>query len=300
MKLPFMPRADFEAKDQEVSALKQEFDQAKADLACKEQEIQRLSADLAAVSQERDVLRSGLAKVKLPGILINTMPKSGSVFIAHTLAHGLRIELMTESVAHGFFPTYFIRPNILSVLSEGNRMRQEHFDASPINLAMVSRSLNRIVLHVRDPRQATLSWAHHAARLLREHPDGVNYTVHKPPADFLSWSFERQLDWQLETHLPSVVAWLRGWVKYDSDPQGIRILWTTFDELIRDEQGFFDRILEFYGIPRELFAFVPAEKSIKYNFRVGRADEWREVFTAEQQRAAGAMIGKDLLDRFGW
>lgn len=293
-------RAEFEAKDQEVFALKQEIEQAKADLSDKEREIKRLSADLASVSQERDALRSRLARIKLQGILINTMPKSGSVFIAHTLARGLRVELMTDSVAHGFFPTYYIRPNVLSVLSEGNRMRQEHFDASPINLAIVKRWLDRIVLHVRDPRQATLSWTHHYARLLKEHPNGVNYTMHQPPPDFLSRSFERQLDWHLDTHLPSVVEWLKGWVKYDSDPQGVRVLWTTFNELIRDEKGFFDRLLDFYGIPRQLFTFIPAEKSIENNFRVGRADEWREVFTAEQQRAADAIIGTDLMERFGW
>jgi len=210
----------------------------------------------------------------LPAIILNTLPKSGSIYIGRTLADGLGIKYSLESISHGFFPNYYIIPNKLLALSKESALRQEHFDPNPVNLQLLKKWAPRIILNVRDPRQATLSWLHHANRLAREHPDGINYTIHELPDGYLGWPIERQLDWQIDTHLVSAVGWLRNWFDWiDSDHAGPKVLVTRLEDLVADEQAFFERILEFLRIPKERFVYRPPEKTITHNYRLGATDE---------------------------
>ena len=86
----------------------------------------------------------------------------------------------------------------------------------------------------------------------------------------------------------------------EHDPP-LEILQTRYDELINNERALFDRILGFYGIPADDIEMRPPKKTIEdCHYRCGRADEWNDVFTAEQKARALAIVGRDLLDHFGW
>lgn len=178
-------------------------------------------------------------------------------------------------------------------------VRQEHFDGSPGNLAMCRHYVDRIVLHMRDPRQATLSWAHHVNRLVGLNPHGPSGTVHQPPEDFCRWPFQRQIDWHIDRHLVSLVAWLRQWIGAEQTSP-LKIRWTRFDELVTDERALFERILAFHDIPMDGVELRPPAKTIAYHYRCGRTNEWKEVFTAKQKARCRAIIGDDILDHFGW
>ena len=236
----------------------------------------------------------------LPPILINTMPKSGSIYVTRTVASSLGIEYSLKSLAYGFFPNYFMIPNALEPFRRGDIVRQEHFDASPINLTLCGRYIDRMVLHVRDPRQAMLSWTHHVNRLLKLHPNSINFTIHHPPPDFIDWRFDKQLDWHIDRHLVSLVTWLRQWLAVAQTQSSLKILWTTYEELVNNERALFDRILEFHGIPMDRFDFRPPEKTMEVHYRSGQPDEWKAALTAEQKTRCADIIGRDLLDHFNW
>jgi hypothetical protein len=253
----------------------------------------------ALVRIGRNVGLSPYTKLPLPPILINTMPKSASIYLTKTVAASLGVEYSLVSLVHGFFPTYFMMPAALESFSRGDVVRQEHFDPSPINLAICARYIDRIILHVRDPRQATLSWTHHLNRDYLNAPPYMHGTIHQPPTDFGSWSFQSQLDWHIDRHLPSLVAWLRQWVAVEATSP-LKILWTRYEELVNDERGFLDRILAFYGIRGDGIDLRSPNKTIECHYRCGRSDEWKEVLTAEQKARSQAIIGRDILDHFGW
>jgi Sulfotransferase domain len=236
---------------------------------------------------------------KLPPILINTMPKSGSIYLTRTIATSLGIEYSLRSVVDGLFPTYSMIPEVLDHFRRGDVVRQEHLDASPLNLATCARYIDRIVLHVRDPRQATLSWTHHFNRLLSLHLHSTAGAVHRPPEQYCRWAFRKQLDWHIDHHLVSLVAWLRQWKAAEENPP-IKILRTQYEELINNERALFNRILEFYGVCADGIDMRPPKKTTKSHYRVGRADEWRDVFTAEQKTRSHDIIGRDILQHFGW
>ncbi len=91
---------------------------------------------------------------------LNTMPKSGSVFLADHLASLYRTPFARIGVDS--FPRSLVIPGRAEVLAQGGLWDQMHLDASPENLDQLERAgIRKIYLHVRDPRQATLSWAHH-------------------------------------------------------------------------------------------------------------------------------------------
>ena len=262
--------------------------------------IARAGNVLARVKRTLAAPRVSESRARLPSILINTMPKSGSIYLSRMVASSLGIEFSLKPLAHGFFPTYFMIPDALERFSGGDVVRQEHFDASPINLTLCGRNIDRMVLHVRDPRQAMLSWTHHVNRLLKLHPNGINFTIHQPPDGFLDWPFDDQLDWHIDRHLVSLVAWLRQWLVADQTKPSLKILWTTYEELVNDERVLFDRILEFHEIPVDRFDFRPPEKTMQVHFRAGQPDEWQAALTAEQKRRCANIVGHDLFDRFGW
>jgi hypothetical protein len=145
-----------------------------------------------------------------------------------------------------------------------------------------------------------LSWTHHVNRLLKLHPNGINFTIHQPPDGFLDWPFDDQLDWHIDRHLVSLVAWLRQWLVAGQAKSCLKILWTTYEELVNDERVLFDRILEFHEISLDRVDFCPPEKTMRVHFRAGQPDEWQSALTTEQKKRCANIVGRDLFDRFGW
>ena len=195
----------------------------------------------AWLAASREVAASRITTRKVPSILINTMPKSGSIYLTRTIATSLGIEYSLTSLVDGLFPTYHMNPAALERFICGAVVRQEHFDASPHNLAMCAHYVDRLVLHVRDPRQATLSWTHHFNRLRDLDPSSTVGTIRQPPEDYCCWPFKRQLDWHIDGHLVSLVEWLRQWISAEGK-SSLKILRTQYEELVNAERKELGRI----------------------------------------------------------
>jgi hypothetical protein len=238
---------------------------------------------------------------ELPSILVVTIPKSGTVFTNHMLSRGLSLE--PASVSFGYFPHYLVDIPKLPRFVEGGCVASAHFDPSPVNLQSLTYFVKKWVVHVRDPRSVVLSWVHHMNRLYAERGNGKYehlFVYPAPPDAYYGWRFCRQVDWNIEHFLPNVVAWTRSWLAtYDS--RRYDILLTSFSELAHDELGYIHKILDFYAIPRRHFRRPHIEKTVQdSHFRAGLEDEWLTAFSADQTAKATALIGQDLIERFGW
>jgi hypothetical protein len=238
---------------------------------------------------------------ELPSILVVTVPKSGTVFTNLTLSRGLSLE--PASVSFGYFPHYLVDIPKLSSFVEGGKVASAHFDPSPVNLQSLTYFVKKWVVHVRDPRSVLLSWVHHMNRLYGDRSQGKYehlFVYPAPPEAYYGWPFCRQVDWNIEHFLPSVVSWTRSWLA-TCDSHRYDILLTSFSELARDELGYIHKILDFYAIPRGAFRRPHIEKTIQgSHFRAGLEDEWLTAFNLDQSATATAIIGQDLIERFGW
>lgn len=281
---------------------------ASARYAEMEATIQAQVGQISQMEKELDDLRTQLTPSypylskphQYPGIIFNTLPKSGSVYIGKTLAQSLDIEYLEYAITHGFFPNYYVIEHAAARLPLGNVLRQEHFNPDPINLNVLAHHTDRLVVHVRDPRQATLSWYHHFDRLRREHSDGVNYTIHQAPDGYDDWAFEKKIDWHIETHLVSCVQWISDWMDAEENGWSGQLLFTRYEDFIADQDAFFRRILDFYDIPQEAFDLKAASLTLENNYRKGKSDEWVGVFTDAQASRAKEIIGPKIFSRFNW
>lgn len=237
----------------------------------------------------------------LPSIMLVAIPKSGSVFTRTMLGRGLGLHPLTVSA--GAFPHYSLDARRLQKFQRGGVIVSNHLDASAENLQFLSAFVDRWVVHVRDPRSVLLSWVHHLQRLYKARHADINELLlvcPTPPEALFERDFSEQLDWNLENFLPCVVSWTRRWLAaYDSSANNI--LLTSYADLLRGEEEFLFKILDFYGVSRGLFEKIPLERTIEAShFRTGRPDEWRDALTSSQILRATKMIGDDLLARFEW
>ncbi|MFH1983033.1 MAG: sulfotransferase domain-containing protein [Pseudomonadota bacterium] len=252
-------------------------------------------AGLHAMAREYNEVSS---KPKGPGVLVISIPKSGTVYISDTLEKILNYAPL--SISAQTFPDDVVWQKEIIKLNQGNLYSRGHIPPTPYNTYMLTKHMDRFVVHVRDPRQATLSWVHHIDRLGNEEPGlTLNMAIPFLPAGYFDMPFSEKIDWALENHMKKLIAWIEGWTRMERDT----LLFTDFKDMKEDPVNFFNRILAFYGLsaPRELVersAIRPREG--KLHFRKGRVNEWLEVFNERQIETAKSMIPPSLCARYGW
>ena len=248
-----------------------------------------------------------------PGIFINTLPKSGSVFIHSALITGL--DLPKWRIGLAIFPDDIAIPEYTKRLAAGNLVSQEHLPAHNKNLITLRQSgIDRLVVHVRDPRQALLSWVHHVDRQYKNgnfEPTGyplcdgyfsLSYKGQKDCEPYFSLDFEEKINWHIEYYLPLLIDWIKGWVAVGENPaHDLKILFTRFQDMKSDPDTLFRSILSFYDIHPSDFHQPHIElKDGRLHFRKGKVNEWKAVFTNEQIEKATHMIPKALAGKFDW
>lgn len=235
-------------------------------------------------------------------IIINAVPKSGSAFISKSIQSSLNVR--NKPISNEYIPSdHLSYTKLQHFYVVGGHISKQHFEVSRLNMQILKRFTDRIVLNVRDPREILLSWVHH---LNTEHKNGMElfYFDPEPNAEYFTWSLEKQIDWNIEHFLPATVKWLQDWAQYkkqqDTLANGFQILVTKYEELLTDELALYRKILKFYGIPEELFNYQPVAKTESLHFRKGDPNEWRSVFTEQQKIQINKLVPQELLDEYGW
>lgn len=234
-----------------------------------------------------------------PGILIATLPKTGTVFLQNSLCRGLgRPQLDVPS--GGLFPYANIPHEAINRLKQQGAIFVMHCAPNRWNIVEIKERLDRVVIHLRDPRQALISWTYYVVDLITK-LDPVQGKHFGIPDDYLNWDFPKQLDWQIENYYPYQIEWIQGWVNAAEEvSQKTKILFTTQEELATDQNAFFNRILDFYEIPRAAFTYPSIPRQQDMNFRAGQVSEWKEKMSRPQIESVTRAIPTPLFERFGW
>ena len=236
----------------------------------------------------------------LPTLLLVTLPKSASETIWNRLAAGLG--LPTTHLSLGLFPHCCLLPSRLRRAAVGGLSAKEHILPSTHNLESLREvGLTRLLVHLRDPRQAVLSWAHFVSGDVAHRRMGAVWRSTVPPRAVLERGFPAVLDWCIDRVLPLYVRFAEAWVaradKADS-PWRVRIL--TFERFLREPTAYMEEVLEHFAIDPALFDSEAAAAAASFHQRRGRPDEWREVFTRAQKARARRILPAELCERFGW
>lgn len=235
---------------------------------------------------------------RIPLIVINTMPKSASESIWNRLAEGLGIAQGHLSLC--LFPDCCLVPARLRAAKQGGLVAKEHLLATPHNLSVLQDfDVNRMVVHLRDPRQVVLSWAHFVRDDVSMRLMAPIWRRIVPPAETLRAELPELIDWSISHFLPQIMDFVSGWTKVadDADNQ-MEIQFLDFETFLREPKTYFDQLLTFYDLNPENYRRDANAEIV--HLRKGETEEWRQVFTPAQQARALELIPKDLAARFNW
>jgi hypothetical protein len=244
-------------------------------------------------------LRPTKPSTYLEGILLNTMPKSGSIYVQKSLSKILGLAAMDLGNSYGLIDQMNIQDT--RTFSRGGFVSQNHLAPSPENLQVLRHFKLKMVLHMRDPRQALLSWVHHLRYVAggNDTSEELLYVTPRPPFGYFKLSLSRQIDWQIDNYMPQLVQWAERWVEI-ADRDMIPILITQQNDLRTEEKAFFDRILAFHDIDLD-YALPNLARTInETHFRLADPMEWSRTVTPDQAIRAASMIPESLSIRFGW
>jgi len=279
-----------------ISALGAQLANVGSELHALRQREAELEGQLGLAEIIKDKLSTGKA-VEYPSIFFNSVPKSGSSYCYKTLKHALG--LSENSLSVGYFPRDMLVWKRLVAFSAGNQIAHHHTDASPANCWLLAHTEARILCHTRDLRQVMVSWTHHHRR--SNERSTPHYTVAAFPEAWFDLPLEKQFDWMIDNRLAFFVTWLEEWIAA-SESGELNVLFTKYEDFIRDRAGYFDKIVSFCGLGNG--AFVDPEFSRDadpvFQFRRGDPEEFRSVLSSAQLRRANALIPEDLMLRFGW
>jgi hypothetical protein len=257
-------------------------------------------------SRFRLIMHRGISRLRTPkpstyheGILLNTMPKSGSIYVQKSLSKILGLATMDLGNSYGLIDQMNIQDT--RTFSHGGFVSQNHLAPSPENLQVLRHFRLKMVLHMRDPRQALVSWVHHLRYVTggNDMSEELLYVTPRPPLGYFKLTLSRQIDWQIDNYMPQLVQWAERWVEI-ADQDTIPILITQQNDLRTEEKTFFDRILAFHDINLD-YALPNLARTInETHFRLADPMEWSRTVTPDQAIRAASMIPESLSIRFGW
>ncbi|MBM3542920.1 MAG: hypothetical protein FJX44_00200 [Alphaproteobacteria bacterium] len=227
---------------------------------------------------------------KKPSIVVASLPKAGTKYVGSTIAQTLAYAKPAK-LYRGNFPNNTVNPRMARNFGLGGLVASVHIQCTPENMTtLLAAGIDRMVLHVRDPRATAYSWMHYC----RSKP-GLQKRLSQ---EFYSLSDDEQLEYHIDTFFKLSLKWLLEWSDYlDEDPR-IKVLITSHEQLATDEHAFFQSIFDFYGITPEEFHLAPKDKL--RNFRSGRPSEWRQHISPANIARMTELIPEHLFQRYGW
>lgn len=224
----------------------------------------------------------------MPSVVLVTMEKSGSVSLANIFTSGLNL----PSFAYSFLNLQVVE-SWARDYARGGCCYVTHLRPYRVNIARLMRAgISKMIVHVRDPRQALLSRIHHVEHYRDAFPETNN-------EEFRQMDMDSKLRVMFGFYL-HCISWIEGWAKAAQD---IEIMFSTFEDFVADRDRLMQRYLDFYGPKAASFSAPKAfteHEGIDYHKRLGEVDEWRRVFSQKSQNLLSSLLEPELKEKFGW
>lgn len=289
---------------------------------------------IVALEEDKQVIEEKPKRLfDMPPILLVAMPKSAGKYIRTKLVKNLCIE--DSIVDNSEFPLSMLQTTFLEYFCKGNAVAHTHINMSTINGLGICKAVDRFVLHIRDPRNAIISMLHHLDYRNEHIDDNRAHIAFFSQAwpyfgeKYTSLSFDKKFDLFFEFFYMELLNWMDEWfqvLELDfSQPRSdiytlssrkivenckkyscmetieTPVLLTTHEDLVANgERHFFEKLLVFYGIPREAWAGEDLVKDMSVHFRSGKTNTWKEELSPEQQNRLTKALPQDWCKFFGW
>lgn len=233
-------------------------------------------------------------------IFLNSLPQAIDFYPTMGLYDFYR--LTTFRVSEKTFPKDTIQAKAFErfIASPQTYINNGSVPPSKANMDLLA-NLGKMVLHVRDPRDALVSWIAYTD-LHFNHPLTLGLIYPAPPADYFGWSYEKKADWQIDHYYSYAMVWLNQWAYYLTHNPPIEVLVTTFEDMATQPLTFFREIVQFYGTDPALFTDKNVQPLTQAQFRASVDDigQWTRKLTPAQQRRVSDMLDENTVQFFKW
>jgi len=244
-------------------------------------------------------------------ILINALPKSGSLYITRTIAATLSCEMMRIGTRGINFSQAQVDATYNFIQKERS-VAQDHMAATKYNLDVLYYSgLTKFVVLFRDPRDALVSWAHHLER-----EDVVNNPWHRCllisggiiSEQYYSFSWTEKLDDLINRYFPIMAEWIKKWVQVIESDNRFNIKIATYEEFNHNKNTFIENILRLYCIDIQSTQIAwPSDSNridkninLDTHLRKGKVGSYLEELSSGQIKKLNSLYDKELFSRFSW
>ena len=193
--------------------------------------------------EQEDAIARGI-----PPIFINTILKSGTGFFTKVFKDQLHMPQFFTTLRGS--PNDYILPTYMKKFARGGAITVQHLDASAANLdTLADCGVKKIFLHIRDPRQATVSYLHHLENNLSGELFALRNWIHPfLPHNYPSLEWKEKVAWHARNHVITLIHWIQEWLYVaDNDPR-FDIMILDFNELRRDEAGTINKVMRFFDL----------------------------------------------------
>jgi hypothetical protein len=240
--------------------------------------------------------------IKMPPIFLVTLPKAGSVYIQRALRQSLQIPW--ASIRQGGIVDITFDWNSLKAFSRGNVLTRVHLPPRPYLAAVLPEmGIDKIVLHLRDPRTQIISWTRHVDRNIETRGIGgaiLDCQLELPKA-YEAWSFEARLEWQIENQLPRFIKWTADWMQIAAATPGLDVLMTTYEGFASSPVQYIETICGFYRIPlQRSWLRLPEDAVGKNNIFHKETRSAAAIMGARLHAVATEALPATMRERFGW
>ncbi len=238
-----------------------------------------------------------------PGIFLVTIPKSATSYIANCLAQSLKYDLCSRMCVSSFRYN-FLSPERMKDFEKGGMVAVSHMRPTASNLEIFKFfGGKKIVIHVRDPRATMVSWLHFVEKTMQtakedndlERQTRLRRAAFAKEKDYFSLTQDQKIKALTESFYQHCIDRIISWLEV-KDPE-IERLFLTYEDFLKDQDGYFKRLTEFYGIDTKI---AGPPKTTNPHFRQGTKDGWRKELNEEQIRKLNERMPDLLWKRFGW
>jgi hypothetical protein len=226
-------------------------------------------------------------------ILLVTLPKSATVYISSKISNicfsplvYITLEPWPGDLISSFVKTFKLYGGVVST----------HLAPSEENIQfLISHGLEKMVVHIRDPRQAILSWSHYTERILCDANNRNRYLIESQYGpQYADLSLHDKIDFHIDNTLRGWSDWIEGWLhlkrKYSSE---MDIMITSINELVLNETEYFSSVLTHFDAEFDKCDLTSLDGD-NVHFRKGMLDEWEKIFTNSQKDRSNQFISKNI------
>jgi tetratricopeptide (TPR) repeat protein len=233
-------------------------------------------------------LRQAAMDRGLPSVLLVTQGASASVSVGRIFSSGFNLPTVLYSLVNLRVVLPWLRDYL-----KGGACYVTHLRPSQRNIELLSAGgAQSVIVHVRDPRQ----WLVSAAERGRLYANLSIPSYRQETRGGLAQTIE----FMMGSLLPEIIEWIKLWIVAR---QRLTVHFTTFEDFVRDRDGFIDRILSLYAGDTRFFDRANASREqpgVDYHRRLGSTDEWRTVLTREQIDRINGLIPNEFWNMFEW